>query len=64
MQRASVLQGISLKKRGSGREKERERESTWGRPSLYKNPITLFQKVLIHPKFYIMKDRVMQGQQS
>ena len=45
-------------------EGERERELTRGRPSLYKNPITLFQKVLIHPKFYIMKDRVMQGQQS
>ena len=43
-----MFQGISLKKRGREREKERERVDT-GEAKLVQNPITLFSKVVYIP---------------
>ena len=37
-------------------EGERKRESTRERPSLCKNPITLFLKGVLYPKFYIIEN--------
>ena len=49
-----MLQGISLKKRGSGREKERKiEEKTWGDQASARPKSFIFQKVLLYLALYI-----------